>query len=133
MRFSAWSSDVCSSDLAHDASSVRATLFIDPDGVLQASTCYPATVGRSVDEMLRTVAALQRVHDGSALAPVDWRPGDDVLRVPAQSVGEVFAGETPRDWFYATMDAGAGRRAPSPILPKPPIRRACLAPASDCV
>src|SRR3546814_18158094 len=76
MRFSAWSSDVCSSDLAHDASSVRATLFIDPDGVLQASTCYPATVGRSVDEMLRTVAALQRVHDGSALATVDWRQGE---------------------------------------------------------
>lgn len=94
---------------AHDASSVRATLFIDPDGVLQASTCYPATVGRSVDEMLRTVAALQRVHDGSALTPVDWRPGDDVLRVPAQSVGEVFAGETPSDWFYAAMADGAGR------------------------
>src|SRR3546814_12886424 len=37
----------------YDASSVRATLFIDPDGVLQASTCYPATVGRLSSEARR--------------------------------------------------------------------------------
>ncbi|HWV02496.1 MAG TPA: redoxin domain-containing protein [Devosia sp.] len=88
---------------AEDASSVRATLFIDPDGVLRASTCYPATVGRSVNEMLRTVAALRRVHDGRALAPVDWHPGDDLLVVPSQSLDAVLSADTASGWFYTMM------------------------------
>lgn len=93
---------------AEDASSVRATLFIDPDGVLRASTCYPSTVGRSVDEMLRTIAALQRVHDGHALTPVDWRPGDDLLAVPSYSLDAVLSTEAASDWFYTTIpDQGA--------------------------
>ncbi len=32
-----------------DASAVRSTYFLDPEGVMRASTCYPASVGRSVD------------------------------------------------------------------------------------
>jgi peroxiredoxin (alkyl hydroperoxide reductase subunit C) len=88
---------------AEDASSVRATLFIDPDGVLRASTCYPATVGRSIDEMLRTVAALQRVEAGDVLAPVDWHPGDDLLAVPSQALSDVLGGEGAGDWFYSTI------------------------------
>lgn len=88
---------------AEDASSVRATLFIDPEGVLRASTCYPATVGRSIDEMLRTVAALQRVEAGDVLAPVDWHPGDDLLAVPSQALPDVLGGEGATDWFYSTL------------------------------
>lgn len=88
---------------AEDASGVRATLFIDPDGILRASTCYPATVGRSIEEMLRIVAALQRVHGGDALAPVDWHPGEDLLAVPSQSVPDVLAAKAPTDWFYTTV------------------------------
>ena len=88
---------------AEDASSVRATLFIDPDGVLRASTCYPATIGRSIDEMLRTVAALQRVQRGDVLAPVDWLPGHDLLAVPSQALPDVLAGEGSADWFYCAI------------------------------
>jgi peroxiredoxin (alkyl hydroperoxide reductase subunit C) len=88
---------------AEDASSVRATLFIDPEGVLRASTCYPATVGRSIDEMLRTVAALQRVEAGDVLAPVDWHPGDDLLAVPSHALPDVLAGEGSADWFYCAI------------------------------
>lgn len=85
---------------AQDASSVRATLFIDPDGVLRASTYYPATVGRSVKEMLRIVAALQRVQDGTVLAPAEWRPGEDLLAMPDHSLNGVMTAATPSDWFY---------------------------------
>lgn len=87
---------------ADDAAAVRATLFIDPDGVLRASTCYPATIGRSVDEMLRTAAALQRVHRGDVLAPAGWRPGDDLLTVPTHRIEDVLAAPSTTDWFYTT-------------------------------
>lgn len=88
---------------AVDASAVRTTYFLDPDGILRASTCYPASVGRSVEEMLRLVAALQRVHDGNALAPEGWRPGDDLLAVPSHDLADVLAAPAGADWFYSLI------------------------------
>lgn len=88
---------------AMDASAVRTTYFLDPDGILRASTCYPASVGRSVEEMLRLVAALQRVHDGSALAPEGWMPGSDLLAVPSHDVADVLAAPAGTDWFYTPI------------------------------
>ena len=37
---------------AMDAAAVRTTYFLDPEGILRASTCYPASVGRSVEVLL---------------------------------------------------------------------------------
>ncbi|GAA0315111.1 hypothetical protein GCM10009087_26920 [Sphingomonas oligophenolica] len=88
---------------AHDASAVRASYFVDPDGILRAMTCYPATIGRSVDEMIRMVAALQRVHGGDVLAPAGWTPGADMLRRPGETVDAVLGAPGAADWFYATV------------------------------
>jgi peroxiredoxin 2/4 len=88
---------------AMDASAVRTTYFLDPDGILRASTCYPASVGRSVEEMLRLVAALQRVQDGSALAPEGWVPGSDLLAVPSHDVADVLTAPAGTDWFYTPI------------------------------
>lgn len=82
------------------AATVRAAFFLDPDGVVRALTIYPLTVGRSVDEMLRTVAALQRTHDGSAMTPEGWHAGDDILLPPELSAGDVLAAGNSTDWFY---------------------------------
>jgi peroxiredoxin (alkyl hydroperoxide reductase subunit C) len=79
---------------AGDASSVRATYFIDPEGIIRALNWYPMNVGRSVDEMLRTVRALQRSADGQVYTPADWQPGDDVLLPPA------LPGGAGADWFH---------------------------------
>lgn len=94
---------------ARDASAIRATYFVDPDGILRASTCYPASVGRSISEMLRIVAGLRRVHDGSVLAPADWQPGGDLLRVPNQTVDAALAAADPSEWFYASVPDKGGR------------------------
>ncbi|EIZ79880.1 redoxin family protein [Novosphingobium sp. Rr 2-17] len=81
---------------ASDASTVRATYFIDPEGIIRALTWYPMNVGRSIDEMLRMVRALQRSADGEVYTPADWQPGDDVLVPPALPVGP------GGDWFHQT-------------------------------
>jgi peroxiredoxin (alkyl hydroperoxide reductase subunit C) len=94
---------------ARDASAIRATYIVDPDGILRATTCYPATIGRSISEMLRIVASLRRVHDGSVLAPADWQPGSDLLRVPGQTVDAALAGADPSEWFYAPVADDGGR------------------------
>jgi len=85
---------------SNNAASVRAAFFIDPDGVVRALTIYPLTVGRSVDEMLRTVTALQRTSDGSAMTPEGWQPGDDLLAPPELAAEGVLAADNPTGWFY---------------------------------
>ena len=50
---------------------MRGTFFIDPDGVLQAAHVNNADVGRNIDEVLRTLRALQT----GALCQANWRPG----------------------------------------------------------
>lgn len=87
---------------ATDASNVRTTLFINPEGVLRASTSYPADIGRSIPEVLRTVRALQRVQGGGVLTPADWEPGADLLREPRADATELFAGDAT-EWFYRTI------------------------------
>ena len=77
---------------ARDSSAVRATYFIDPEGVIRAITHYPMMVGRSVEEMLRMVAALQVSADGKRLAPEGWRAGQPLLLQPSED-GE------GSDWF----------------------------------
>ena len=87
------------SDRSPDAATMRSTYFIDPDGIIRAMTCYPATVGRSVDEMLRVLAALQRVDADNVVTPAGWQPGDDVLLPPYQDqAGLLEAGDDPL-WF----------------------------------
>ena len=44
---------------AADTSAVCATFIIDPEGILRAMIYYPMTNGRSIDEFVRLVAALQ--------------------------------------------------------------------------
>ncbi|MCJ8355264.1 peroxiredoxin [Novacetimonas hansenii] len=88
---------------AHDSATVRATYFIDPMGIVRAIIWYPMSVGRSVDELLRLLAALQRSADGDVMTPEGWRPGDDVLAPVPLTQDDVR--DATGCWFYpATPD-----------------------------
>ncbi|MBI2797811.1 peroxiredoxin [Candidatus Saccharibacteria bacterium] len=54
----------------------RGTFVIDPDGNLRYVVLSDSNVGRSVEETLRVVKALQT----GGLCPMDWRPGDPNLK-----------------------------------------------------
>jgi peroxiredoxin (alkyl hydroperoxide reductase subunit C) len=58
---------------------VRGVYVIDPDNTIQAIYFYPVAVGRSTEELLRTVTALQTVAKNNVLTPADWKAGNDVL------------------------------------------------------
>ncbi len=87
---------------AQDSAAMRATYFIDPEGTIRAMTWYPLNVGRSVDETLRMLAALQRTASGEVMTPEGWQPGADVLLPPEQGVAEALSAGAPADWFYRT-------------------------------
>lgn len=63
----------------NDTRDVRGVFIIDPENIIQAITFYPMSVGRNMDEILRTIAALQLTQKENVLTPLNWRPGDDVL------------------------------------------------------
>ncbi|GBR37520.1 peroxiredoxin [Acetobacter peroxydans] len=95
---------------ARNSATVRATYFIDPQGIVRVVTWYPMTVGRSVEEMKRTLAALQRVSKGDVLTPEGWGPGDAVV-LPAGQTQEEIEALGPQ-WFMKTQaDRVAGPRA----------------------
>ncbi len=70
-------------ETAHDSAAIRSTYYIDPNGIIRAINTYPHNVGRSVAEMLRLLAALQRAADGVSFIPEGWQPGEAVLLPPS--------------------------------------------------
>ncbi|MCB2075279.1 MAG: redoxin domain-containing protein [Novosphingobium sp.] len=77
-----------------DSTNMRSAFYIDPEGIVRATTCYPHNVGRSVGEMLRLLKALQKVSGESVLAPEGWEEGKPTLHLPADGPDEKGA-----DWF----------------------------------
>jgi alkyl hydroperoxide reductase subunit AhpC len=56
---------------------LRATFVVDPDGVIRFVSVNDLAVGRSVDEVLRVLDALQT----GELCPCNWKKGEDTLKV----------------------------------------------------
>ncbi|MCY3004040.1 MAG: peroxiredoxin [Planctomycetota bacterium] len=54
---------------------LRATFIVDPEGVIRHVSVHDLSVGRSVDEVLRTLDALQT----DELCPCNWKPGQPTL------------------------------------------------------
>jgi alkyl hydroperoxide reductase subunit AhpC len=54
---------------------LRGLFIIDPDGVIQYELVHNLSVGRSVEETLRVLEALQT----GELCPINWKPGEKTL------------------------------------------------------
>jgi peroxiredoxin 2/4 len=90
---------------ASDTSAVRATFVIDPEGVLRAMLYYPMTNGRSIDEILRLVKAVQTSDASKVATPENWQPGDKVIVPPPATAAEaeVRAASSDyecTDWYF---------------------------------
>ena len=96
---------------ASDTSAVRATFVIDPDGVLRAMVYYPMSNGRSVNEFLRLLTALQTADAHGVATPENWRPGEQVIVPPPQTTDAAEArqgeGYDYTDWYFCKKDIAA--------------------------
>jgi len=61
--------------LPEEGIALRGTFIIDPEGVLRYALYHDLGVGRSVDETLRVLKALQT----GELCPMDWSAGKETL------------------------------------------------------
>ena len=58
---------------------IRGVYIIDPNNIVRSIVFYPVEVGRNMNEIERTVEALQTADNTKLLTPADWRVGDDLL------------------------------------------------------
>jgi thioredoxin-dependent peroxiredoxin len=83
---------------AHDeVFTVRTVFVIDPRKKIRLMITYPQTTGRNFDEILRVVDSLQLTDAHRVATPVNWRPGEDVIIVPAVTDEEARA-KFPAGW-----------------------------------
>lgn len=91
---------------ATDTQAVRATFFIDPKGILRAMVYYPMSNGRSINEFVRLLQAMQTSDKNSVATPEGWTPGCDVI-VPPPKTSEAAdkrasEGYNTVDWYFST-------------------------------
>ena len=92
---------------ASDTSTVRTTFFIDPDGIMRAMIYYPMSNGRSIDEFMRLIKAMQTSDKHDIATPEGWQQGDDVIVPPPQSTREADERTASsefdcKDWYFCT-------------------------------
>jgi len=58
---------------------VRGVFVIDPANKIRAVFFYPMEIGRNMDEVKRTLLALETADKEHVLTPVNWQPGNDVM------------------------------------------------------
>mgnify|MGYP000193047615 CR=1 FL=1 len=74
-----------------EGSAFRALFIIDPDGKLRHITMNDMPIGRSVDEALRVVQALQFHAEHGEVCPANWKPGDDGMTESSSGKKGYFA------------------------------------------
>jgi len=67
---------------------VRGVFIIDPNDRVRAVFFYPSDVGRNIEEIKRTLIALQTTEKKNVLTPANWMPGQDYLLHAPKSKAE---------------------------------------------
>ncbi|VEL35144.1 unnamed protein product [Protopolystoma xenopodis] len=70
---------------------LRGLFIIDPKGALRQITVNDRPVGRSVDETIRLIDALQFTDQHGEVCPANWRPGDKTIKPTTDKSKEYFA------------------------------------------
>ena len=78
--------------LLNDAVALRGLFLIDTAGKVRHAVINDLPLGRSVDEALRMVDALQFVEThGDQVCPANWKQGDDAMKPNAEGVASYLA------------------------------------------
>lgn len=97
-------------------STVRAVFIVDPEGTVRQVLYYPEEIGRNIDEILRSLDALQHSDSEGVATPADWPEndlfGDRVLLPPPGTSEEIEARKAEAesddyemyDWWFTLKD-----------------------------
>lgn len=62
-----------------ETAAVRAVFIMDPNGKIRLIMYYPLNVGRNMEEIKRSLIALQTSDEHGVAMPLNWEPGDKVI------------------------------------------------------
>ena len=102
--------ETCEGRTAVDNQTVRTVFMVGPDKKIKLTLSYPMSTGRNFDEVLRVLDSMQLTLKHKVATPVNWKPGGDVIILPAVSDEE------------AKQKYPGGWKAPRPylrIVPEP--------------
>jgi len=102
--------ETCEGRTAVDNATVRTVFIVGPDKKIKLMLSYPMSTGRNFDEVLRVLDSMQLTARHKVATPVNWKPGDDVIILPAVTDDEAKQ-KYPNGW-----------KAPRPylrIVPQP--------------
>jgi peroxiredoxin (alkyl hydroperoxide reductase subunit C) len=74
-----------------DALAYRGLFLIDKQGVVRHQVVNDLPLGRSVEEALRMVDALQFFEENGEVCPADWHKGDEGMKENAESVADYLS------------------------------------------
>ncbi|KAJ3039805.1 hypothetical protein HDV00_011713 [Rhizophlyctis rosea] len=69
---------------------LRGTFIIDPEGIVRHLSINDLNVGRSVDETLRLLDALQFAKEHGEVCPAGWKKGDKSMKADPKGSKEYF-------------------------------------------
>ena len=69
---------------------LSAMFLLDKDNVVQSMQINNLSIGRSIDEVLRLIDALQFVEEHGQVCPANWSKGDKAMTPNEQGLNEYF-------------------------------------------
>ena len=77
--------------LVNDSIALRGLFLIDREGIIRRAVINDDPLGRSVDEELRMVDALQFSENHGVVCPANWKDGEEAIKPTAEGVAEYLA------------------------------------------
>lgn len=77
--------------LTDDSVALRGLFLIDKEGIIRHELINDLSLGRSVDEAIRMLDALQFTEKYGDVCPANWHAGDEAMKPTAEGVAEYLA------------------------------------------
>lgn len=89
-----------------ETAAVRAVFIMDPAGKIRLIMYYPLNVGRNMEEIKRSLLALQTSDEHKVAMPLNWQPGDKVIVSAPKTLEGLTARKADKeleqvDWYLA--------------------------------
>ncbi|MCK5799447.1 MAG: peroxiredoxin [Deltaproteobacteria bacterium] len=73
---------------------LRGLFLINKDGIVRHELVNDLDLGRSVDEALRLLDALQFTEEHGEVCPANWHPGEDAMKPTSEGVAAYLSAHT---------------------------------------
>jgi len=77
--------------LVGEPKAYRGLFLIDKQGIVRHQVVNDLPLGRSVDEVLRMIDALQFVEENGEVCPANWKKGDKALKATQEGIASYLA------------------------------------------